>query len=86
MQVHHINADGLDNRRCNLRVVTRQQNLQSRRMPKNNTSGYKGVQRYKDKWRVQFFVVLETAEDAARAYDKLATLMFGEHAVLNFPE
>lgn len=41
----HINKNGLDNRKCNLRKATVSQNCQNRRTPKNNTSGFKGVSR-----------------------------------------
>ena len=39
----HINREGLDNRKCNLRTVTRNQNIFNSKPRKNNTSGYKGV-------------------------------------------
>lgn len=41
--VDHINRDKLDCRRCNLRIVTLQQNSMNRSMGRNNTSGYVGV-------------------------------------------
>jgi hypothetical protein len=44
----HINGNGLDNRLCNLREVTQQQNLHNhRKPPKHNTSGFLGVSYYK---------------------------------------
>ena len=39
----HINRNKLDNRRTNLRTVTRSKNQHNMGMFKNNTSGYKGV-------------------------------------------
>ena len=46
--IDHINGNGLDNRLCNLREVTRQQNNQNhRKPPKHNTSGFLGVSYFK---------------------------------------
>ena len=41
--VDHIDRDGLNNRRSNIRPCTHGQNMMNRKMPKHNTSGYKGV-------------------------------------------
>lgn len=49
MRTDHINNDGLDNRKVNLRVCTQSENLCNRGMNKNNTSGFKGVYSRKDK-------------------------------------
>jgi len=52
-EVDHINRDKKDNRKCNLRVVSRQINNLNIGMQKNNTSGYKGVawHNQRQKWR-----------------------------------
>lgn len=50
-QIDHINGNGLDNRRMNLRIVTASQNNHNSRIRKDNTSGYKGI--YWDKKKKQ---------------------------------
>lgn len=53
LTVDHINRDGLDNQRYNLRPATIKQQSENTRVPRDNTSGYKGVSWKKDKakWR-----------------------------------
>lgn len=92
--IDHINLNGLDNRRCNLRHATHSQNLANLGIDKNNTSGFKGVHFCKQtgKWRavVHFdnkakrLGRFENKEDAARAYDAAALEIFGEFARTNF--
>ena len=95
-RVDHINGDGLDNRRANLRAVTNAQNQYNRRRQSNNTSGFIGVGWFKPQGRwmaritfqgVQRFLgYYDTAEDAARARDAAAIELHGsEFARLNFP-
>ena len=52
-EVDHIDGDGLNNRRANLRLATPMQNRQNRRPHIDNTSGFKGVSFCKQtgKWR-----------------------------------
>lgn len=93
--VDHVNGDGLDNRRSNLRQATPAQNACNRGLSSNNTSGFKGVYRSRGgRWlaQIQFKKKLtflgshETREEAARAYDAAARELHGEFARLNFPD
>ena len=55
LEVDHINRNKLDNRRVNLRAVTRQENMHNKSLYKTNTSGYPGVKWNSrlNKWQVQ---------------------------------
>lgn len=93
--VDHIDRDKLNFVRTNLRPCTHTENMRNRGLFRNNSSGYKGVSWDKGtkKWRARidangkkyhigYFV---QSKDAAKAYDKWATELFGEFAYLNFP-
>lgn len=93
VDVDHINRDGLDNRRCNLRAVTQSEN--SRNMESiHGSSKYKGVgfSKSAQKWQARitkdykahYLGLFTSEEDAARAYDAKAMEIFGEFARLNF--
>ena len=91
--VDHINGNGLDNRRENLRLATKIQNNCNTRLRRDNRSGYKGVKRNALRWIARIRIdrklihlgSFATKEDAARAYDNAARQHFGEFAKLNFP-
>lgn len=92
LTVDHIDHNTLDCRKANLRIATPTQQNANRRISKNNKSGYKGVFFYGNRYRVNVQTrwvrgaAYHTAEEAARAYDRIAKERFGEFAVLNFPE
>lgn len=88
-EVDHQNGNPLDNRRENLRVVSRADNLRNRRTFKNNKSGYKGVtyNPKSKKWKVIVNIgTFDTAEEAALAYDSAIKQIFGDLARGNFPK
>ena len=58
-EVDHINHNPLDNRKSNLRLVTRQQNHFNEKIRKNNTSGYKGVCWNKDRNKWMAYIHLD---------------------------
>lgn len=93
-QVDHINHDGLDNRRANLRICTPSQNMANIRKRSGHSSSFKGVSFNKRDRRWQAFIgdqgrrrylgSFGSEDDAARAYDTAAWEAFGEYAILNF--
>lgn len=96
LQGHHINGDGLDNRRENLRIVTNQQNHRGfRHKCVEKSSKYRGVHWHEinKKWRACIYLNghqrrlgdFNDQETAARAYDGATREFFGEFACPNFP-
>jgi len=94
-EVDHINGDGLDNRRCNLRISTRSQNgANQRAQQREKTSQYKGVRWCKEVQKYRAYIKVNgrqkhlgyfnSEEVAAQVYNKFATEYFGEFARLNF--
>ena len=92
-EVDHVDSDGLNCRRSNMRVVSHWQNMLHKRRAINKSSRYKGVYWYKDRscWvahittdgKMRFLGYFWDEEDAAIAYDNAALTAFGEYAVLN---
>lgn len=93
-EVDHINFNGLDNRKCNLRIASRSQNQANRPKTWDGTSKYKGVHWHKlnKRWIVQITIegknincgAYKDEIEAAIAYDRAAIQYFGEFAYLNF--
>lgn len=91
--VDHINGNGLDNRRENLRISTQAQNLWNAKKHKDSSSIYKGVSKRRNdtNWsarimkngKAQHIGMFTTETEAASAYNRVAKELFGEFAILN---
>lgn len=89
LMVDHIDGDGLNNQKTNLRIATRSQNMANRNSTPNSSSKYLGVSwdnsRVKKKWRAQITFNGErtyignyaTEEEAALAYNEVAKKYHG---------
>jgi hypothetical protein len=94
--IDHIDMNGLNNQRANLRAATKSQNGGNRKPVAGSSSRFKGVVWYKrdSVWQAAIRVdnrnhhlgYFASEEAAARAYDAAAPKWFGEFARLNFPE
>lgn len=88
-EVDHINGNPSDNRICNLRAATHQQNIANGKRRINNTSGKKGVHKHFDgRWRARITVdyktihlgLFDSVDDAHAAYMHAAKQHYGEFA------
>lgn len=96
IEVDHVDHNGLNNRKSNLRISTHKQNLMNQNKQKGTSSIYKGVcwVKSKNKWcayiktnqKRQHLGYFLSEIEAAKAYDKKAQELFGEFSCLNFPE
>ena len=87
-QIDHINGNRSDNRWCNLREATAQQNSVNRARPRTNTSGVHGVTYYKRnrKWGAnitahkerRFLGLFDSLEAASNARLQAEIELFGE--------
>lgn len=91
--VDHINHNKADNRRCNLREVTKSQNAMNRKNQSNSTTGVTGVvwNKCNQKWRSRITVNNKRIElgsycnfeDAVKARKNAEEKYFGEYSYDN---
>lgn len=91
----HIDHNGLNNRRTNIRISTTRENSWNTNKHKNCTSKFKGVSWNKEKSKWQARICINGREThlgwfhdevlAANTYDFVACQFFGDFAKLNFP-
>jgi frataxin-like iron-binding protein CyaY len=92
--IDHIDGNGLNNQKLNLRVATYSQNAMNRRKKSHTSSRFKGVHFDSNtgKWRAQIqykgktfhMGSFDSEEEAATKYDLAAIDLFGEFARTNF--
>lgn len=89
LMVDHANGNGLDNRRCNLRLVTARENNINAAKRAGCSSRHRGVDWCKSAraWRARVWVdgqetlvgYYATEEEAARAREQAAQAIYGEY-------
>lgn len=88
----HVNRDGLDNRRRNIRAATPAQNSANARHGRG-ASRFKGVSRHHSGgWRAEICIrgarkhlgIFPSEQEAAREYDAAALAAHGDYALTNF--
>ena len=95
VEVDHIDGDGLNCQRENIRLCTGTENKQNTRKRRGASSQFKGVcwRKRRHVWRAYaktgasrlYLGDFAIEADAARAYDAAAREHFGEFAAVNFP-
>lgn len=93
IEVDHVNRDGLDCRRSNLRRATRAQNAQNTRRT-GWQSEFRGLGTSRNRWYAVLEAegeryrsrVFDSEVEAAKAYDVLSRAFHGEFGIRNFPD
>lgn len=93
--IDHIDHNGLNNQKSNLRICTAAQNSANKMAHKNSKSKYQGVtwDNRSQRWVVRIRIggvclyrkYIKDEIEAAKLYDEAAKIHHGEFANLNFP-
>lgn len=93
MHTDHIDMDGLNNKKSNLRTATQSENSMNRKSYKNSSSKFKGVHWSKkaEKWesairinnKPKWLGYFGSEEEAAKSYNEAAINIFGSFARIN---
>jgi hypothetical protein len=90
LTIDHIGIDPLNNRIENLRLATQSQNSINTKVPKNNTTGYKGVlttpngkfqARLGYQGKKLYLGLFKTAEEAAECVRQKSLELYGEFTI-----
>lgn len=89
LEVDHISMDTMDNRKCNIRYCTHQQNQANQGLQSNNTSGVVGVSYYPPRHKFKAMIKVsghdlhlgyyDTFDDAVKARNVAMRCMFGSY-------
>ena len=87
IEVDHEDHDGRNCQKYNLRSATLSQNQGNAKVRKDNSSGFKGVSHFRNKWHAMLqhrhLGYFDDKIAAARRYDQAAVSAFGEFALTN---
>lgn len=96
LMIDHINMNGLDNRKINLRFTDFSLNAHHCKLLSSNTTGFRGIawNNIRCAWQATirvygkryFLGYYSSKRNAALAYDAAALRYKKDHATLNFPE
>lgn len=93
IKLDHVDHNGLNNQKCNLRTCTTQENSMNKLSALDSSSIYKGVtwHKFQKKWsaritkdgKCEHLGYFQDEADAAAAYNSRAVALFGEFVNLN---
>lgn len=93
ISVDHIDRDGLNNQKSNLRLCNQSENIRNSKLSKNNTTGFKGVMWHKGANKFMAYIrhdykmynlgLFKTAKEAAIARNKKSLELHGKFAYVN---